>query len=132
VFTAGAWEQFITGDFDGNGHDDIAGRKTTDGSWWGSLANSSGVHQTAAQWGAWSTTTTWSRPLVADFDHDGRDDIAGHDANGDWWVNRSTGTAFDQQLWGNWAATTAWSDVLTGDFNRDGRADIAGRNSSGQ
>jgi hypothetical protein len=132
VFAAGTWEQFITGDFDGNGHDDIAGRKTTDGSWWGSLANSSGVHQTAAQWGAWSTTTTWSRPLVADFDHDGRDDIAGHDANGDWWVNRSTGTAFDQQLWGNWAATTAWSDVLTGDFNRDGRADIAGRNSSGQ
>ena len=132
VFAAGAWEQFVTGDFDGNGHGDIAGRMTTDGSWWVSLANSSGVHQTAVQWGAWSTVTTWSRLLVADFDNDGRADIAGRDANGDWWVNLSTGTAFDQQLWGNWTTATTWSDVLTGDFNRDGRADIAGRNSSGQ
>ena len=133
VFGVGSWERFVTGDFNGDGKADIAARLSTDGSWWGSMTNAAGVHQTATQWGAWSTGTTWSDVLVADFDHDGRADIAARDANGDWSVSRSTGAALEaSRVWGHWSNTTTWSNVVTADFNRDGRADIAGRDSQGQ
>jgi hypothetical protein len=132
IFAAGSWERFLTGDFNGDGRTDIAGRLNTDGTWWISLANSSGVHQAATQWGTWSPSATWNDILVADFDGDGRSDIAGRTASGDWWVSRSTGTALSAKLWGNWSSANTWTNVSTGDFNRDGRIDIAGRNNLGE
>lgn len=131
VFAAGNWERFLTGDFNGDGRTDIAGRLSTDGTWWISLANSSGIHQAATQWGTWSPLATWNDVLAADFDGDGKTDIAGRVANGDWWVSRSTGSVLSAKLWGNWSSSD-WSDVSVGDFNRDGRADIAGRNILGE
>lgn len=132
VFAAGSWERFLTGDFNGDGRTDIAGRLSTDGTWWISLANSSGVHQAATQWGTWSPLATWNDVLVADFDGDGRSDIAGRTVSGDWWVSRSTGAALSAKLWGNWSSANTWTNVSTGDFNRDGRIDIAGRNNLGE
>ena len=104
---------------------------TTTGAWWVSLANASGVHQTATQWGSWGITT-WNDVLVADFDADGKSDIAGRISNGDWWVSRSNGTVLSAKLWGNWAPANTWSNATVGDFNRDGRMDIAGRNNLGE
>ena len=68
----------------------------------------------------------WLDVRVGDFDGDGRDDIAGR-ANGNWWLARSSGNAFQNQYWGRWSSAVAWSDVLVGDFDGDGRDDIAGR-----
>ncbi len=104
---------------------------TTTGAWWVSLANASGVHQTATQWGSWGITT-WNDVLVADFDADGKSDIAGRISNGDWWVSRSNGTVLSAKLWGNWAPANTWSNATVGDFNRHGRMDIAGRNNLGE
>ncbi|RLS51881.1 MAG: DUF3987 domain-containing protein [Planctomycetota bacterium] len=131
-FPPGSWERFLPGDFNGDGRTDMAGRLSSDGSWWISLVNGSGVYQSATRWGAWSTSATWSDPLVADFDGDGRDDLAGRVSNGDWWVSRSTGTALQARLWGNWNSTASWVNAQAADFNRDGRLDIAGRNSQGE
>lgn len=131
-FPSGNWERFLPGDFNGDGRTDMAGRLSSDGSWWISLINGSGVYQSATRWGAWSTSATWADPLVADFDGDGRDDLAGRVSNGDWWVSRSTGTALQARLWGNWSSTASWWNVQAADFNRDGRLDIAGRNSQGE
>ncbi len=137
VFAAGSWERFLTGDFNADGRTDIAGRLSNNGQWWVSLANASGVHQAATQWGSWSTAVTWNDALVADFDGDGRADIAGRLSNagpdnGNWWVSSSTGAAFTDRLWGNWSSANTWSNATVGDFNRDGRMDIAGRNNLGQ
>jgi hypothetical protein len=132
VFAAGSWERFLTGDFNGDGRTDIAGRLSTDGTWWISLANTSGIHQAATQWGSWSPLATWNDVLVADFDGDGKADIAGRVASGDWWVSRSTGSVLSAKLWGNWSSANTWSNVNVGDFNRDGRMDIAGRNNLGE
>ena len=133
VFAPVAWERFVTGDFNGDGITDIAARNQNDGTWWVSLANAGGIHQTATQWGSWTTANAWSDVQVADFDKDGKADIAGRAANGDWNVSLSTGSALRaNSVWGNWATSTTWSNVSTADFNRDGRADIAGRNTEGQ
>ena len=132
VFAAGSWERFLTGDFNGDGRTDIAGRLSTDGTWWISLANSSGIHQAATQWGTWSPLATWNDVQVADFDGDGKADIAGRVASGDWWVSRSTGSVLSAKLWGNWSSANTWTNVSVGDFNRDGRMDIAGRNNLGE
>lgn len=131
AFPTGTWERFLTGDFNGDGRTDLIGRLTSDGSWWVSLCNASGTFQTATRWGAWSTSANWSESLVADFDNDGKDDLAGRVSYGDWWVSLSTGTALQARLWGNWSSSMTWVNTLTADFNRDGRQDIAGQNSQG-
>ncbi len=57
---------------------------------------------------------TWNNVTAGDFDGDGRTDIAGR-AGGQWWVARSTGGAFANQLWGGWA-DVAWRDVHAAAF----------------
>jgi hypothetical protein len=64
---------------------------------------------------------------VADFDGDGRADVAGRDSQGFWNVALSDGTKLINTSWGRWNAAVNWV-VVVGDFNGDGRADIAGRN----
>ncbi|MBN2290863.1 MAG: hypothetical protein JXM70_00470, partial [Pirellulales bacterium] len=34
-----------------------------------------------------------------------------------WWVAKSTGAAFSNQLWGDWSFSTNWLDVAVGDFD---------------
>jgi hypothetical protein len=65
---------------------------------------------------------------VADFDGDGNSDIAGRvSTSGDWWVAKSTGTAFANAKWTRWSASVDWINVATGDFNGDGSMDLVGQ-----
>jgi hypothetical protein len=119
------WRDVVTGDFNGDGKQDIAGR-AANGQWWVSLSN--GTSFSAPQlWDTWSTGTTWLDVHTGDFNGDGKTDIVGRASNGQWWVALSTGSSFNDQLWDTWSSGVTWADVKVGDFNGDGKADIAGR-----
>lgn len=93
----------LTGDFNGDGSDDLIGRNG--GNWWVSLSQVSTLPQILrpnlfAQW----SNLSWKDVRVADFDGDGRDDVTGR-INGQWWVAESTGgTALVvTTLWATWS-----------------------------
>jgi RHS repeat-associated protein len=76
----------------------------------------------------WEPDAGWTNVQVADFNGDGKADMAGMTISGDWYVALSSGTI------GNWIAgnlTDGWTDVRAADFNGDGKADIVARTSSG-
>ncbi len=124
---AGAWSNFLTGDFNDDGRDDFATRNAA-GEWWVGLAPSTGT-ATPVSWGSWSPGVEWQSVMAADFTGDGRTDIVGRNpSDGSWQVARSTGAAFANTSFGTWSTATAWTSVMTGDFNGDGRADVVGRN----
>ena len=59
------------------------------------------------------------------------DDVASlQSATGQWWVNRSTGTAFTSTVWTTLAPTSGWAAQVAGDFTGDGKDDIANFQSS--
>ncbi|MCA9150916.1 MAG: VCBS repeat-containing protein, partial [Planctomycetales bacterium] len=76
------WEDVVTGDFDGDGDQDIAGR--ANGRWW--VARSNGDSFVNESWGNWSTRVNWTSVMTGDFNGDGRDDIVGRINSGAWWV----------------------------------------------
>src|SRR5439155_1862062 len=55
--TGANWVDVQTGDFNGDGKTDIAGRDPQTGNWWVTLSGSSGP--TTSVWTAWSTVATW-------------------------------------------------------------------------
>jgi hypothetical protein len=126
----------VSGDFDGDGRDDIA---LTGGVGWSTIpvAFSQGG-------GAWAdtnygvtdfpvyTTQPGAKPLAGDFDGDGRDDLAA--VGGTNWgsipyaFSNGNGTFtvlnYAQTTFANYARTSGAIPV-TGDFDGDGRTDIA-------
>ncbi|MEZ5944511.1 MAG: VCBS repeat-containing protein [Planctomycetaceae bacterium] len=124
-----SWSTY-DGDFDGDGSTDVAGR-TSNGDWWVILNTSSGLSNSS--WGTWGLdiANRWETIHVADFNGDGRDDIAGLDQNGTWRVGISDGSRFVSTDWGTQGPGN-WFAFLSGDFNGDGRADIASLRGDGR
>jgi hypothetical protein len=119
------WTDVMTGDFTGDGKQDIVGRSSA-GQWFVGVNNGSGF--TNQLWTTWSTAVTWVDVHVGDFDGDGKADIVGRVLeSGQWWVAQSTGSSFTNALWTTWSSNVTWVDVKVGDFNGDGKADIIGR-----
>ncbi len=112
------WVDVQTGDFNGDGQMDIAGRVLQSGQWWVGLSNGSSF--TTSLWTTWSPNVTWVDVKVGDFDGDGKADIAGRvSASGDWWVAQSTGTSFVNSYWAHWYPGVTWVDVNVGNFAGD-------------
>jgi autotransporter-associated beta strand protein len=125
--TGVTWVDVVTGDFNGDGFMDIAGRSKETGDWWVSLSNGSGGF-TTSKWATWSTGATWVDVKVGDFNGDGKADITARALeNGQWYTSLSNGTAFNTSLWASWSTGATWVDVKVGDFNGDGKADITAR-----
>jgi hypothetical protein len=130
------WFHPLTGDFNGDGIDDVAAR-TQYGEWWVGLNNGAGG-LTTRLWTQWDPSKLWVESLVGDFDGDGDDDIAGLTTPiplnstslfgaraQDWWVALSAGDdGFVNRHWATWGAWN-WQKVGVGDFNGDGRDDVA-------
>jgi hypothetical protein len=125
------WRDVVTGDFNGDGRADIAGRNFA-GQWMvgiasGTLAAAGTYSFTNQFWTTWNPAAGWQDVQVGDFNGDGKADIAGMTASGDWWGAISNGSSFTNSFWGHWNPNVTWVDVKVGDFNGDGMADIAGR-----
>src|SRR5215831_6122454 len=89
----------LTGDFNGDGKQDIAGR-TDNGEWWVSL--STGSNFSNYLWTTWNEAAGWQHVMAADFNGDGKTDIAGMTSAGQWYVALSTGSSFTNSLWTTW------------------------------
>ncbi len=129
---ATSWQVVGTGDFDGDGNDDILWRHDSglvtdwlgedDGGFAANFANS-----------AANVATSWHVAATGDFDGDGNDDILWRHDSGliTDWLGEDDGGFADN--FANAAANvaTSWHVVGTGDFNGDGRDDILWRHDSG-
>jgi len=129
-------EEFIIGDFNGDGKTDIAHSQSTWSDWRVSLSTGTGfISQN------WSTSPflaiDWlqdghEKIITGDFNGDGKTDIARSRSKwGDWRVSLSTGNGFITQNWSTSPFSTIdWlpdghEEVITGDFNGDGKTDVA-------
>lgn len=139
--------QILTGDFNGDGIDDVLEHDLKTGRLWVRLRNPSVNGEGAYEYiaapdrvlplqpapdvaGRAMVGPEW-RLLVADFTGDGRADFADqHVPSGTFWIHRNLGTAdhyrFSAANWSWWTAGAGpyWT-TLVGDFNGDGHADYA-------
>jgi hypothetical protein len=74
----------------------------------------------------------WVQVFHGDFNGDGKQDVAGIDSSGQWWVSLSTGTSFSPRTkWAQWSVPSSWSKLLVADVNGDGKDDIVGFGTNG-
>jgi len=127
-----SWHVAGTGDFNGDGRDDIVWRNDN-GSFTDWLGQPSGgfVSNDANAWN--SVPTAWQVVGTGDFNGDGRDDLIWRNENGSFteWLGQKSGgfTSNDANAWND--VPTSWQVVGTGDFNGDGRDDVIWRNDNG-
>ncbi|MEU5080007.1 MULTISPECIES: FG-GAP repeat domain-containing protein [Streptomyces] len=118
-------ETTLTGDFTGDGKDDIvAFTHGAEGDVW-VAPSQGGSFGTAAKWHEWFAPRQ-EVAAVGDVNGDGKDDIVAftHNAEGDVWVALSNGTSFGPgQLWNTWFAP-AGEYPAVGDVDGDGKADL--------
>jgi Ca2+-binding RTX toxin-like protein len=129
-----SWHVAGTGDFNGDGRDDILWRndsgRVTD---WLGQAGSGGFVSNFANADA-NAGTDWHIVATGDFNGDGRDDVLWRNNNGDMtdWLGQANG-GFASNF-GNafYQVDNSWHVAGTGDFNGDGISDILWRNDSGR
>ena len=127
-----SWHIVGTGDFNGDGRDDIAWRRD-DGAFTNWLGQASGgfVSNDANAWTM--LPTSWRVVGTGDFNGDNRDDIIWRRSDGAFteWLGQANGAFVSNDLKVWIMLPTSWQVATTGDFNGDGRDDIAWRNSNG-
>jgi serralysin len=126
------WSVAGTGDFNGDGRDDVLWRSNTGQlSDWLGQANGGFVSNDANAFA--NVPTNWSVAGTGDFNGDGRDDVLWRSDSGavsDWLGQANGGfVTNDTNAFSN--VPTNWHIAGTGDFNGDGRDDILWRSDSG-
>jgi hypothetical protein len=124
------WQIAATGDFNGDGRDDILWRHDSGLiSVWLAQPNGSFVDANASI----NPGSQWSVVGAGDFNGDGRDDILWRNSNGltTEWLGQSNGSLADNSANFQVNPGTRWHVSAIGDFNGDGRDDILWRHDSG-
>lgn len=103
--TGTEWTSVATGDFNGDGQDDIVGR-ASNGQWWGLRSDGTSRIRPNTLVGYWSRNVTWTGIITGDADGDGKDDIIGRVASaeglarGRLWVGRVVNGRLETGAWG--------------------------------
>ena len=129
---ATSWHVVSTGDFNGDGREDLLWRSDSGAlSDW--LANANGGFASNDANAYTTAPTSWKVAGTGDFNGDGREDILWRSDSGalsDWLANANGGfTSNDANAYAT--VPTSWHIAGTGDYNGDGREDILWRNDSG-
>ncbi|MCA9080090.1 MAG: VCBS repeat-containing protein [Planctomycetaceae bacterium] len=130
----GTWQRsrdwtFLQGDFNGDHRPDVLGR-AADGQWQLVLNLAIGIQtQTGAEIGL-TADLDWNQLVVGDFDGNGRDDVAGLNATGEWSYAASTPSGF-QVVYMRRISANGYISHLVADFDNDGQDDIANLHSNG-
>jgi hypothetical protein len=126
------WQVVGTGDFNGDGRDDILWRSTS-GALSNWLANSDATFTINDSNAFHEVPTSWQVVGTGDFNGDGRDDILWRSSNGALsdWLGTPNGGFTVNDAHALIQVPTDWQIAGTGDFNGDGRDDILWRNSNG-
>jgi len=124
--------QCFAADFNGDGKTDLACSDGKDSNWSVALSTGNGWH-----------TESWSGPVVelpmtrqclsADFNGDGKADLACYTGNtGSWVVALSTGSGWQSTYWNGgpllayeWSVIPVGGQCFAADFNGDGKTDLA-------
>jgi hypothetical protein len=119
-------KDFSAADVDNDGMADILGRVSATNAV--QVARSTGsAFGTPAPWG--TLAAAYTKLLVADMDGDGRADLAGLSAAGDFVVGYARDNAFYAPE--SWGTFTAGANLLLADVDGDGAADLIGRAGNG-
>ncbi len=132
-FVATSWKIAGTGDFNGDGRDDLIWRNDN-GQFSQWLGTASGGFTDNGVVAGQFVPTAWKIAGTGDFNGDGFADVLWRNDNGQLseWTGSASGKLNDNGGVVNQFVPNAWKIAGTGDFNGDGRADIAWRNVSGQ
>ncbi|MER5353254.1 glycoside hydrolase domain-containing protein [Kitasatospora sp. NPDC002551] len=126
----------LAGDFNNDGRTDLVG-KAADGTLLLWTGNGNGTLNTYSGYRMWPDNGFGQvHDLVAaDFNGDGRTDVAGKLSDGTllWWAGTGNGQLSTSSGFAMWPDNgfRAVGDLVSGDFNNDGRADVAGKLSDG-
>jgi hypothetical protein len=126
------WSVAATGDFNGDGFDDILWRSDS-GQVTNWLGTASGAFNSNWEAADYSIGSNWSLGGVGDFNGDGRTDIVWRSDTGQVtnWLGTASGGFTDNWDNANFSVGADWSFAGVGDFNGDGRSDILWRKDDG-
>lgn len=121
------WQTHTTADVSGDGRADLLSFRSPHGQWWVSEGDAAGGFKAPRLAGTYATGLDWQTHLAADFNADGRSDVASfHAVRREWWVSlaATTGTFAAPRRWAAYAPNTAWLGHVAGYFNGDMKADL--------